>query len=131
MCRWFPFDTKHFHAVVSGLLQLNGFKIGNHIGTDIIFGVAHFVEQLFFYRIYGDTSAGMRVFGDVKMSIGKYFGNRVSEVAPFFNFLPVGKITAGALCSAFNNVSGNQSRSQFVPIVQFPAKFKNSRSHCY
>ena len=91
--------------------------------------VAEFVEKLFFNDVGVNASTGARVFGDSERAVGFHFDDGVADGGHVGNRLPVYlAVASGALRAAFDDVAGDRSRREFVPVVGLPAEFVNHGS---
>src|SRR5258708_34678435 len=70
-----------------------------------------------------DAAAGAGVFGDDEGAIGLSFDDGIADVGHVGNVLPVDlAIAAGALGAALDDVAGDGSGGEFIPIGRAPAE---------
>ena len=76
-----------------------------------------------------DPAAGSRVLGDDKGPVGLGFDDGVADVGEIGEVLPVDlAVAAGGLGAAFNNVAGDGTGGEFVPIGFGPMELVNQRA---
>ncbi len=121
-------DAENLHAVVAVIgSRLNGREIRDHIRRDIAVRVAHFVEKLFFDRLNIYASAGAGMLGNDKLTVWakpRRSGNRRSP-GPEYSANRTGNFRP-SLRAAFDNMPGDGSRRDPVPIVETPSRIHAS-----
>src|SRR5262249_6823417 len=123
------FDPGNAHAVVAFLFQLDGREIGDAVGRDVVFRIAHLVHQLFGYPGDCNSPTRSRMFGDDERAVFAGFDNRVADVPELGVRLPINRaIASGGLRAAFDDVTGDCPCRDPVPIVELPAEFVDHRA---
>ena len=126
--RWQAAGAADPDPVLASLFQRDPGKVADHIGKDIGTRVANFINDLFAHGGAADQTSGVIRLGDNKAAVGKAFGNRKAHVVIVGHVLPVGKIAAGALSTAFDDVTSQRTLSQFVVVIQRPVKLVQQRA---
>ena len=123
-----PLNAAHPHAIAAFFTQLNGGEIHHSIRGDVVFRITHFVHQLRRYRLHAHLAAGAFVFGHHKLAVAVHFQHRIADERKIVDFSPIGVVGAGALCTAFHDVSGHRARRQQMVILRRPTEFVNHRA---
>src|ERR1044072_9921670 len=103
---------------------MNAAEIRYHVRRDITFRIAHFIQKLLFDRrdIYPSAGAGM--FGNDKFSVRRRLDDGKTDVGHIRYTLPfILAISARALRAAFDDVPGDGTGGNLVPVVKSPAEF--------
>ena len=73
-------------------------------------------------------AAGARRFREHEAAIVGALDDRVADVRPVGNRLPVGVQPAGGLAAAFDDVPGEAALREAIPVVLRPLEFMNTLS---
>lgn len=121
--------AENAHAVRAGVFELNGREIGDNIRRDVGLRVAHFVEKLFFDTLHVNTPAGAVVFGDDELAARPGLNDRKADASHVGDRVPLElAVAARGLSPAFDDVAGDRSGRDQVPLIELPAKFVHQRS---
>src|SRR4029078_7737298 len=113
----------------TGLLKLNRREVPYTIRRDIPFPFAHLVHQLLYYSGIGDSASGARVFGDRECPVFACFNDWVTNVPEIGYRLPIAlAVSAGALCPAFDDVTGDRTSGESIPVIRRPFELVYHRS---
>lgn len=122
-------DAENADAVGAGVFKLNGRKIGDNIGRDVSLRVAHFVKKLFFDTLHVHTPAGSVVFGDDELAARPGFNDRKADACHVGDRVPLElAVAARGLSSAFDDVAGDRSGRDEIPLIELPAELVHQRS---
>src|SRR5215213_5137477 len=107
---------------------MNRGEVRHAIRRDVLARITHLVNQLLFYTRNDDPAAGPLVLCNDKRSIRRGFDDRKSDVGEIRNAAPlILAVATRRLRAAFNDVTGDRSRREPVPIVVGPAKLVYQR----
>ena len=117
----------HTHTLGAELLDAHLPEITTHIGQQISTRVADFIKQLLGHGGAQNLAAGARGFMQFKAAIGKAIDDRVADIWPIGNVLPIGVQAPRGLAAAFNDVPGQTAAGEQVVILWAPIKFVHQR----
>ena len=116
------------HAVGAVFAQPDAGEIRAAIRRQVGPGVAQFVEQLFLDDGRRHPPAGSGMFGHDETAVGTRLDDGKADIRHIGYRLPVERaVPAGALRAALDDVSGDGSGGQAVPIVRQPAELMDQR----
>ncbi len=122
-------DAENAHAVRAGVFELNGREIGDNVGRDVGLRVAHFVEKLFFNGLDVHTPAGAVVLGYDELAARPGLDDRKADACHVRDRVPLElTVAARGLSAAFDDVAGDRSGRDEVPLVELPAELVHQRS---
>src|SRR6185369_5489708 len=123
-----PLDTKNTHAIASFVFELYRREVGNAIGRDVLVRITHLVNKLFLDRWNDDPAAGTLVLGHHERSVRRRFNNRKTNVRKIRDAAPlILAIPTRRLCATLDDMAGNGSRREPIPIPIRPTKLMNHR----
>ena len=110
--------------------HLGGGDVGHHIRGQVGSGVVQLVQQLLFHRALVDAAAGACGLGDGAVAVGVDLGNGVAQrgQAGHIFVAGVGKVAAGDLRAAFEQMARHGGAGQAVPVVGRPAVVRHGRA---
>ena len=125
----FLYYPGNVHAILTLVAQADRGKIGDAIRRDVRVGIAHLIHQLFGDRSRVDDAPRSGMLGDGERSVGADFGNREADVGEIGDVAPVlEEVPAGTLRTAFENVPGDRTGGDPVPVVKCPAELVDQRT---
>ena len=105
-------------------------EVGDDVGRDVRVRIAHLVHELLGHRRDRDPAAGVRMLVDDERAVGVAFDDRIADVREVGNVLPIVEaVAARALRAAFDDVAGDDSRGESIPVVAGPAELVAQRRH--
>ena len=122
------FDIGYSNAIRAVVAEPDGGEIRNAIGRDVHARITELVKQLLFHDIGVDATARARMLGDHERSIGLGFNDGISDVRHIRDVGPIHlAVSSGALRAALDDMSGDGSGRQQIPVRLFPAEPVNHR----
>ena len=113
------------------MLQLDRGEVDHHVRCQVVGRVVHLVQHLFFDGLQIDRAAGTGHFGDDGGAVGFDLGDRKAEVPRLRHVFEtgVGKIPAGDLRAAFQQMAYAHALTEFGRVHGVPAELKHHRRH--
>src|SRR5205807_9859802 len=103
--------------------QLDAREVRYHVGGDVRARVAHLVDQLLGHGVNRDDTACAGMLGDGQRTVRASFHDRIPDVRQVGNRSPVVEAVAPrTLRAALDDVAGDDSRGEPIPIVVGPAE---------
>ncbi len=104
-------------------------EIRHHVGLKIARGIMHLVEQLLLAGLCGHSTTGACDLGDDQRAVFADFADGKAEPRQVGNVLEagIGEIAAGDLAGAFQQMSGDGSLAQQIPVIHRPAEGMDHR----
>ena len=102
-------------------------EIAHHIRQQITAGVANFIQQLLGHRCPQYLATRARRLVHHKAAVRLAIDDRVADVVPIGNVLPIGVQPAGGLATALDDVTGQTAARQLMKVVLLPAKRVDER----
>ena len=112
----------HCNSIGADVFHINGRKVDIDIGREVVSGIADFVHQLFDDGISIYRSASAFGLSDHAGTIVVDFGDWIADVCQI-EILPMAIQSAGYLGAALDQMSGDATARQAIPIVPLPAEF--------
>src|SRR5450830_701879 len=113
------------YAVRTDFTDLDLRKIGNHIRCQIGLWIVNFIEQLFLAGGGRDLTARTGNLGDDGAAVGADFADRKAQSRQIGDILDagIGKIAAGDLSCALQQMTDQRTLAKALPVVGLPAEF--------
>ena len=117
------------HAIGCDFLDPHLREIRNHVGLEISGGIVHLVEQLLLAGLRRHRAAGAFDLGDDETAVFTDLADGKAEPREIGNILVagIGKIAAGDLAGAFQQMPGDGALPEQIPVVHRPAEGMDHR----
>ena len=110
------------------LLQPHPSEVADHVRQQVRAGITDLVEHLFQHGMHRHQAAGAGRLGDRELAVLAHLDDRKAHVGiAVLHQLPVGEVAAGALRTAFDDVTRDASRREQVVLVFLPAELVHQR----
>ena len=103
-------------------------EVAGHIRQQVSARIADLVEQLFAHRRATHQAASAWHLADGEAAVGLDLRDRITDMGPVGNALPVGEQSARGLTTALENVADQTAASELIVLVHRPAKVVDQRT---